>query len=154
MCKIETEIKNLYNKDANCAYDSLKKLLRSSESSNETYSYMEEFIQMMKADNSYIRTRGILLCSANAKWDHENNLNQHIMEYVAHFEDVSPITARQCIQQAHHIAHYKPELCTILLNALQTANITYADSMQPLIYKDRKKAIRQVTLWMQEHKSV
>ena len=148
---IQEEINNLYNKDANLAYASLKHILKCSEEGDELYPYMEEFIQMMHHENSYVRTRGLLAFAMNARWDTKNLVDQHIHEYISHMEDDKPITSRQCIQHLHQIARYKPELCPLLLESVSIMNKEYGESMQPLLYKDRKKAARQIQQWMCEH---
>lgn len=43
------------------------------------------------------------------------------------------------------VAKHKPELKNDILSALHKANITvYDDSMQPLVYKDIQKALKEI----------
>lgn len=44
---------------------------------------MEGVAELIEDSNSYIRTRGIVLISVNAKWDTENKIDQII-------KDISP----------------------------------------------------------------
>lgn len=142
---LDTKIEQLTIADNTTAYAILKELLQISQSSNSLYPYMDTFIDMMQHQkNSYIRTRGLQLISANAKWDKDNKINGCINEYLKHIEDDKPITSRLCIKETVRIAKYKPELIEIILNALQTCTTIYQDSMQSLIYKDRKQAIQKI----------
>lgn len=131
--------------DNKIAYNTLKELIKISEKSDALYSYFDKFIEMMNnKDNSYIRTRGLRLIAYNAKWDTENKVNLIIEQWLAHMEDEKPITARQCIKDTVIIAKYKPELIDMILESLEKINKIYDDSMQSLVYKDRKKAMLQI----------
>ncbi len=57
----------LFSRDNNLAYDALKQLLDESEKTNGVYEHFDTFVKMIEDDNSYLRTRGLLLISANAK---------------------------------------------------------------------------------------
>ena len=72
--------------------------------------------------------------------------NSNLLIYsLKHITDTKPITARQCIKQLPVIAKYRPELRDDILSALHKADISvYEDSMQPLIYKDIQKAIKEI----------
>lgn len=145
MNEIEELLTLLTGSDQKKAYQACQQLIKLSEASSIVSAYMEQFIQMMNhPDHSYIRTRGILLIAANAKWDTEHKINTVIHSLLTHIEDPKPITARQCIKVLPQIAKYKPELSDLLLDALHTYKTCYEDSMQSLIYRDRKKAIQQI----------
>lgn len=64
---MEDLIQNLYNLDNKVAYSCLKELEKVSYTSNEVYEYFDKFVEMLDNKNSYIRTRGIVLISSNAK---------------------------------------------------------------------------------------
>ena len=65
--------------------------------------------------------------------------------YLKHITDVKPITARQCIKLLPMIAKDKPELRNDICSALERADISfYDDSMQPLVYKDIQKALKEI----------
>ena len=75
----------------------------------------------------------------------EINIDEIIDEYLRHIEDVKPITARQCIKLLPMIAQNKPELKEDIVSALQKADISiYADSMQPLVYKDIQNSLAEI----------
>ena len=100
---------------------------------------------MLDSDNSYIRTRGLTLLAYNAKWDEDYKIDEIIDKHLKHITDVKPITARQCIKLLPVIVKYKPELKNDILYALYKANVSvYDDSMQPLVYKDIQKVLKEI----------
>jgi hypothetical protein len=142
---INEKIIMLTSSDNKRAYNALKELLAVSEENNQVYSYFDKFVEMMNdRSNSYIRTRALRLIAFTSKWDKENKVNLIIEDYLKHIEDEKPITSRQCIKDTVVIAKNKPELIETILKALEKFDRIYEDSMQSLIYKDRKKAIRQI----------
>lgn len=135
----------LFDKNNNVAYKALQELQKESEKTNCIYPYMDRLSDMLDSDNSYIRTRGLVLLAYNAKWDKNYKIDEVIDKYLKHITDVKPITARQCIKLLPIIAKYKPELKTDILSALHYANISiYDDSMQSLVYKDIQKALQEI----------
>ena len=87
----------------------------------------------------------MLIYSWKRKWDIDNKIDEIIDEYLKHIEDVKPITARQCIKLLPMIAKNKPELKEDIVSALQKADISiYADSMQPLVYKDIQNSLAEI----------
>ena len=106
---------------------------------------MDKLSDMLDSDNSYIRTRGLTLIACNAKWDKDYKIDEIIDKYLKHITDIKPITARQCIKLLPVIAKDKPELKDDILSALHKADSSfYEDSMQPLVYKDTQKAIKEI----------
>ena len=145
MKEIEEMIQRLYGTNANDAYAALKELLKRSEDENVVYPYLNEFAEMMESDNSYVRTRGLLLISANAKWDVDNKIDEVIDEYLKHIMDAKPITARQCIKAIPDIVKYKPDLKELIIEELRKANpYWYPDTMQPLVRKDIANVLKEI----------
>ena len=102
---------------------------------------------MLENENSYIRTRALILIAANAKWDSGNQVDEIIDRYLAHITDPKPITARQCIQNLPEIAAHKPELAETIVYALRAADIEiYPASMQSLVYRDIQAALGQIQI--------
>ena len=142
---IEENFALLFDKNNNAAYKALQTLQKECEESDKIYCYMDKLADMKDSDNSYIRTRGLTLIACNAKWDRDNKIDEIIVEYLKHIEDVKPITARQCIKLLPMIAKYKPELKCDIVSALQKADISiYADSMQSLVYKDIQTSLAEI----------
>lgn len=142
---LEETFGRLFDKNNNIAYKALQELQKESEESNRVYCYMDQLVDMMDSDNSYIRTRGLTLIAYNAKWDKDNKIDEIIDEYLKHIEDVKPITARQCIKLLPMIAKNKPELKDDIISALKKADISiYADSMQSLVYRDIQNSLAEI----------
>lgn len=135
----------LFDKNNNVAYKALQELQKESEETDCVYPFIDRLSDMLDSDNSYIRTRGLTLLAYNEKWDKEYKVDGIIDEYLKHITDVKPITARQCIKLLLIIAKHKPELKNDFLSALNKANISIYDySMQPLVYKDIQKALKEI----------
>ena len=141
-------IRNLLNdyiKNNSVAYKALQELQKESEKTDCIYPYMDRLSDMLDSDNSYIRTRGLTLLAYNAKWDKDYKIDEIIDKYLKHITDIKPITARQCIKLLPVIAKYKPELREDILSPLYKADTSvYEDSMQPLVYKDIQKALKEI----------
>ena len=135
----------LFDKNNKTAYKALQELQKESEETDHVYPYMDRLSDMLESDNSYIRTRGLTLLAYNARWDRDNKIDEIIDGYLKHITDVKPITARQCIKLLPMIAKDKPELRNDICSALERADISfYDDSMQPLVYKDIQKALKEI----------
>ena len=135
----------LFDKNNNVAYKALQILQKESEETDCVYSYMDRLSDMLDSDNSYIRTRGLTLLAYNAKWDKDYKIDEIIDKYLKHITDVKPITARQCIKLLPIVAKHKPELKNDILSALNNASISiYDDSMQPLVYRDIQKSLKEI----------
>lgn len=144
---IEELVGNLTLKDNKRAYSSLKILLEESRKSDKVYAYFDRYAEMMEDENSYIRTRGLRLTAANARWDTENKIDEVIDEYLKHIKDVKPITARQCIQALPEIAKYKPDLLEVIIQALERMDVSqYPDSMRPLVEKDIRAVLKELNV--------
>jgi len=136
-------VNGLFDKNDKTAYKCLKELLSTSEKNNDVYQFFNTFAEMIDSDNSYIRSRGLLLISANAKWDIDFKIDEIVDKYLRHIMDDKPITARQCIKTLPNIAKFKPELVDDILSALSKANPQrYAGSMQSLVYNDIRAALK------------
>ena len=135
----------LLDKNNRITYRALQALQKESEETDHVYPYMDRLGDMLDSNNSYIRTRGIALIAYNAKWDKDYKIDEIIDKYLKHITDVKPITARQCIKLLPILAKHKPELKNDILSALNKANISiYDDSMQPLVYKDIQKSLKEI----------
>lgn len=142
---VEETFELLFDKKNTVAYKALQDLQRKSEETDCVYAYMDRLGDMLDSDNSYIRTRGLTLIAYNARWDKDNKIDEIIDGYLKHITDVKPITARQCIKLLPMIAKDKPELRNDICSALERADISfYDDSMQPLVYKDIQKALKEI----------
>jgi len=138
-------VSGLYNRDDRIAYQCLKQLEEASEHSAGVYPFIGDFIDMLGHEHSYIRTRGLILIAANAKWDRDFRIDEIIDRFLKHIQDEKPITARQCIRALPKIAAHKPELKQDIVAALRRADTSvYAESMQPLVQKDIAAALKEI----------
>ena len=145
MSNIPELINGLFYENDKAAYKCLKELISASEKDSGVYQFFNTFAEMIDSDNSYVRTRGLLLISANAKWDTDNKVDEVIDKYLRHIMDEKPITARQCIKALPQIAKYKPDLVADILAALNKADPQrYSENMQPLINSDIKAALKAI----------
>ena len=135
----------LSDKDNNTAYKALQVLQDLSDKTDAVYPYMDQLGDMMDSDHSYIRTRALTLIAYNAKWDQDYKIDEMIDRYLQHIMDEKPITARQCIKLLPMISKSKPDLAEGITAALNRADVSrYAGSMQPLVYKDIQKALKEI----------
>ena len=142
MLNIEDLIIGLKDHDDKKAYECLKKLEEKSSHFPIVYTFFDTFVEMLDSDNSYIRTRGFLLITANAKWDIDNRIDEIIQRLLECTADEKPTTARQCIKVLPTIAKYKPHLKSDIENSLRHINLSkYKESMQTLIIKDIQKVL-------------
>lgn len=142
MDKCEEFVNGLRNQDNNYAYQCLRKLEEEYFHSDAVYPYFDFFTEMLHDPNSYVRTRGIILIAANAKWDKDNRIDEIIDELLMHVMDEKPIAARQCIKVLPQIAASKNHLAECIIDALETANPQrYKSSMQSLVCKDIQYAL-------------
>ncbi|SNR91760.1 hypothetical protein SAMN05446037_1001409 [Anaerovirgula multivorans] len=145
MNEIAKLVEDLSNKDNKYAYKCLKQLEEESQMSNSVYLYFDDFVNMLDSPNSYIRTRGMILIAANAKWDKDYKIDEIINKYLKHIMDDKPITARQCIKALPTIAKYKLDLVNCICTALRKADAEiYKNSMQSLVYNDIVTALREI----------
>lgn len=150
MGDIQELVYGLIDKNDKYAYQCLKQLESESMKSDIVYPYFDSFAEMLNDSNSYIRTRGIILIAANARWDKDYKIDEIIDSYLKHIMDDKPITARQTIKVLPVIAKYKSELIDDICNALYQANFQkYTSSMQPLICKDIQKALKEIAFYKQ-----
>jgi hypothetical protein len=140
---IEDLLDQLSGSDNKAAYSALKILQAESIQSDMVYQFFDQLASMITSNNSYIRTRGLLLIAANARWDSEDKIDGILDEYLTHIMDEKPITARQIIQILPEITTYKPALTERIREALMNADPSvYPETMEPLVRKDIAQALK------------
>lgn len=145
MTDLKKLVDGLVDKDNKQAYECLKLLEQASLKSAEVYPFFDQFVDMLDDSNSYIRTRGIILIAANAKWDIDFKLDEIIDLLLRHIADDKPIMARQCIKILPSVVKYKPDLKADIEKALNLASPSrYKDSMQSLVSKDIQQALQEI----------
>ncbi len=137
MDELDEAVRGLYSKDTKAAYACFLRLKAESEAGNGVYRFWDEFSVMMDSENSYVRTRGLLLIAANAAWDTEHKMDGVLARYLEHVSDEKPITARQCIQALKGVVSARRDLIPQIREALENADTgKYNANMRPLIERD------------------
>jgi len=130
-------IEALQDKDNKKAFALLKEIRAKSVASNEYYPYFEDFTGLLNAKSSYVKTRGFVLCCAQARWDESGKLQNVLPAILALLHYDKPTVVRQCLADLHEVVLFRPELCEAIKEELKTIDLSkYSDSMSPLIKKD------------------
>ena len=127
----------LQDRDDKIAYALSKEIRETSSVSDAYYSYFEDFASLLTAKSSYVRSRGFLLCCAQARWDTEGKLETSLPTMVTLLYDEKPTVVRQCLAALHGVVLFRPELSGKLCEAVKKIDLTrYQNTMAPLIKKD------------------
>ena len=103
----------------------------------DVYPFWDMFDAKLTDENSYQRSIGAMLLSANARHDEEGKLSQTLPRYLALLHDPKPITVRQCAQALPGILRAKPEYAGQICDAiLPIPLMEYKDTMRKLILLD------------------
>lgn len=133
-------IAGLRNKNDKEAYRLLLQLEEKSAESNELYSFFEDFLELLKSESSFVRTRGFRLSCAQAQWDTEDKIEKNLDVLLMMLDDEKPTAVRQCLAALHIVVLFKPDLNEKIENKLNAMDLSkYKDSMSPLIKKDMEE---------------
>ena len=138
-------IEALQDKDDKKAYALSKEIIAKSVTSDEYYSFFDEFTGLLTAKSSYVRTRGFVLCCAQARWDEEGRLAEAIPDMLALLHDEKPTVVRQCLGALREVILYRPELHEVIKSEVEKLDVAkYKDSMSPLIKKDAYELLKMM----------
>ena len=127
----------LQEKNDEIRYTAFLVLQKRSETSPDVYPFWEDFVQLLNSENSYHRSIGIMLISANVKWDESLKLDTMITKYLSLCDDEKFITARQSILSIKKWAQLKPQLVDELAQGLMKINVLKRkDSQRKLLLMD------------------
>jgi len=141
--EISDKIKLLYDKDSTVTYTNLLELEEISEYENTLYSYLDEFMSMLKSEKYGIRVRGFRLLCKQAKWDIDDKINEVITEILFAVNDEKPTAVRQALQYLTYIVLNKKELNGIIKETVLSIDCSrFKDTMRPLIEKDIQALIK------------
>ena len=108
----------------------------------DVYPFWDVFDAKLASDNSYQRSIGAMLISANARHDAAGKLRQSLPRYLALLSDPKPITVRQCAQALPEILRAKPEYAEPICDAILLVSLMdYKDTMRKLILLDFLEAL-------------
>ncbi len=103
----------------------------------DVYPFWDVLDENLTSANSYQRSIGAMLLSANARHDAQGKLRQTLPHYLALLCDPKPITVRQCAQALPEILRAKPEYAEEICDAiLQVSLLDFKDTMRRLILLD------------------
>ena len=139
-------IAKLTAKDDKYACAIADKIISESQDTDEWYEYFDAFASLLNHPKSLVRNRVLYILAANAQWDDENRFDAILDDYLAHFSDVKPITASQCIKALAQVGMAKPQYLPRILSCFHGADLSkYKVSMRPLIEKDMEESERLLT---------
>ena len=108
----------------------------------DVYPFWDVFDAKLASDNSYQRSIGAMLISANARHDAAGKLRQSLPRYLALLSDPKPITVRQCAQALPEILRAKPEYAEPICDAILLVSLMdHKDTMRKLILLDFLEAL-------------
>jgi hypothetical protein len=91
----------------------------------------------LSSTNSYQRSIGAMLISANARHDSAGKMNETLPRYLALLNDPKPITLRQCAQALPEILRVKPELAYEIGRAIMQVDLmNIRVTMRKLVLND------------------
>jgi len=133
------------DKDDKKAHAETMRIAAESERSSEYYAFFDSFAALLSDSRSYNRTRGFILCCAQARWDTEGKLARTLPQLLDKLRTEKPTAVRQCLKALHEVALYRSELCGMISLSLDRIDLSqFADSMAPLIEKDIRALKKQL----------
>lgn len=143
--KYNNLVEKLKDKDENKAYALTKDICAESTSSDKYYQYFDDFLSLLKEENSYYKIRGLLIIASLSKWDREGKVKKAIHEILSLLDDEKPIVVRKCLKALTEIVQNSPEVIEETKESVQKINISrYKDTMAPLIKKDIERLLENI----------
>ena len=123
--------------DDRTAYENTRKMADESALSDQYYQHLAEFAALLDNKKSYVRTRAMILCCAQARWDTEGQLVRYLPKMLRLLHDEKPTVVRQSLNALRKVVVFRPELREAVENELDKMEFsTVKESMIPLIRKD------------------
>ncbi len=108
----------------------------------DVYPFWDVLAAKLTSENSYQRSIGVMLLSANAQHDTACNMQEALPDVLRLLGDPKPITVRQCAQALPEILSAKPELADQIGQAIRSVDLmAYKDTMRKLILIDFLEAL-------------
>lgn len=138
--EIRLSIIKIQDKNDDVAYAETKRIAAESELTDKYYKYIPEFVKLLGHKKSYIRTRAMILCCSQARWDNDGIIAKYLPEMLQLLHDEKPTVVRQSLNALKEVVVFRPELSEMVANELEKINILmYKESMSGLIQKDIEK---------------
>lgn len=123
--------------DDKTAYENTKKIVSESEFTDKYYKNLAEFAALLDNKKSYIRTRALILCCSQARWDNDGIIAKYLPQMLKLLHDEKSTVVRQSLNALKEVVVFRPELSETIEYELGKIDISgYKDSMIPLIRKD------------------
>ena len=123
--------------DDKTAYENTKKIANESEFTDKYYNNLAEFAALLDNKKSYIRTRALILCCSQARWDNDGIMAKYLPQMLKLIHDEKPTVVRQSLNAFKEVVAFRPELNEIIEYELSKIDVSgYKHSMIPLIKKD------------------
>lgn len=130
-------MEGLRNKNSAEAYQFLLLLEKESGEKDSLYGSLDDFLTLLQEKSSLVRTRGFRLICAQARWDREGWIGEHLGEILAVLDDGKGTEVRQCLAALHQVVLFLPELCPRVGEKLDGMDLSrQKESMAELIQKD------------------
>lgn len=127
----------LKSKNSTEAYRLLLMLERESEERDSLYGSLDDFLTLLQDKSSLVRTRGFRLICAQARWDREGWIGEHLEELLVMLDDGKATAVRQCLEALHQVVRFLPELGPRIGERLDSMDLAkQKESMRPLLQKD------------------
>lgn len=136
----------LDEKDDTVRYRAFLLLQRRSQETKDVYPYIDVFCNKLTSANSYQRSIGAMLVSANAAWDVDSRIDAAIGDYLALLHDEKPVTVHQSLHALVPIIERKPALRAVIADKLLAYDaMQAAETMRKSILLDVLAALK--LLW-------
>ena len=127
----------LKSKNNTEAYQLLLLLERESARGDGLYGSLDDFLTLLQDKSSLVRTRGFRLICAQARWDREGWIGEHLEDILSMLNDGKATAVRQCLAALQQVVRFLPELGPRIQEKLDGMDLTkQRESMGPLLQKD------------------
>lgn len=114
----EVLIEHLQSPNSSEAAAAAKELLSRSKKENGCLQYLDVFLDMLTSKNTFFRGRAIQLICAQARWDEDGWIGEHLHEILPLLRDEKQTAARQAIKAMYEIVQYQPQYADVILQEL------------------------------------
>lgn len=127
----------LTNNNHKAAHEFTKEIIFESTSSDKYLNLIPSLLELLKDENSYVRTRAFTIICAQARWAKNGQIESVFNQMLPLLNDSKPTVVRQCLNALHEVVLYRPELSDKVRKALSKIDLSkYQDGMSSLIEKD------------------
>ena len=123
--------------DDKLAYENVKRIAAESAESDKYCRFIPDFASLLANKKSYVRTRALILCCSQARWDTAGQLRSYLPDMLRLLHDEKPTVVRQSLKALMEVVVFRPELSDAINAELDKMDLSkYKDSMTGLISAD------------------